>query len=167
MGNHGSPNPSSRGNMGSLRLLRQTRLVLIFPCKKPSIPVRKTLRPKWCTLIRPEVVHFESTADRSGDSQSGITPFLLLLPCIQSVKATPAILPVPLFRDSLEQLYPRPDMGNVKGWRPWKNSRRLHPLTKDEPIICWVKGLIGSLPPQPQSGNSPPFIRLVHLQRTS
>jgi len=53
MGNHGSPNPSSRGNISSLRLRsgyaanRKSRLA-----NNPSIPLENN---------RPKVVHFEVT----------------------------------------------------------------------------------------------------------
>ena len=63
MGNHGSPNPSSRGNRGSLWLLLTIAVNPLLPCYNQPIQVRKTPRPKWCTLIRPELVHFESTGD--------------------------------------------------------------------------------------------------------
>ena len=66
MGNHGSPNPSSRGNRGSLWLLLTIAVNPLLPCYNQPIQVRKTPRPKWCTLIRPELVHFESTGDMIG-----------------------------------------------------------------------------------------------------
>ena len=64
MGNHGSPNPSSRGNSASLRLVTNRAGSSLLPCNPQLIPVRKKPRPKWCTLIRPKVVHFEVPGDK-------------------------------------------------------------------------------------------------------
>ena len=73
MGNHGSPNPSSRGNRWRLRPNRPA----VDPNRRlpnQTHQPTKTTPQGWCTLIRPEVVHFEVTGDRPSARRESSRP---------------------------------------------------------------------------------------------